>query len=427
MLALVVGPAIILAVTYPRSIGASLSDWLIWAAIGLGTSLLTLPYARIRVPWMVPLVLAWCGASILWSQNRHLTVQGVVLYGVLALLAFGLALRVDDRVLPLALGAALLGVVTLSVTATLLLQGQLAPGWKAWFVDGDLVRSFQGLYGNRNIVAYTVIALVPAAFCLSPRVRTRIITSLGALLLLVPLMMSVRSSTGMTALVILVGLLVVDIAFEGLRRRTRRVGAPMLIALSISAVVTVLLIVTLIGTAVAKKTTTLSGRTPLWEAILRVSREEPLTGFGWTTVWKYHWLEAPKNSVRSSINEILPHALAHGHNAALDVLPQIGLVGVTLFVALQVRALVLLLRAPAAPVRSWALMTLVAINVVGVTEPMWTVPIGWFMLVLVATVAERQPRKGRFAASGPAIAATVPHAILTTSESDPHLQRTRAR
>jgi exopolysaccharide production protein ExoQ len=72
------------------------------------------------------------------------------------------------------------------------------------------------------------------------------------------------------------------------------------------------------------KDPTLTGRTDIWAALLRQSAKHPLTGYGYAVFWT---LEShPAQWIRKETGWLVPTA----HNGWLDILAQLGWIGVGL-------------------------------------------------------------------------------------------------
>ena len=107
------------------------------------------------------------------------------------------------------------------------------------------------------------------------------------------------------------------------------------------------------------------------------------------------------NPIHAEIVERAGTFLTHGHNSFFDLLPELGLLGSAVFATTYLQAAVhgLSLRrlavAPTAAgleVSRMILLGLAALLLYGVTEPMSTIPLGWFVLVvLVSDLAPRRP------------------------------------
>lgn len=390
---------VIFALSYPRALGFSM-----WASLAFASAAVAIAWLAqvwrlptpIYLPWTTLLLIAWMALSLIWTGNTSSTLAALLLYATLALLAIVLGSKIPSHRLfvGLSLGAGLL--LGASVLATQLSDGLLAnfsyPMWTS--VNG----SFNGLYGNRNILAYTVVILLPATL---PTRRGNAWSKVGSLALLVAclsVLVMARSATGLIAAALVVltwGALLALRSMSQLRMpRVRLIAAICATALPLIAGIT---FADRLISGLGKNIGTLSGRTPLWTAILDETRSEAAVGYGWGAVWNYHWLPAGASEVHDRINASLGSPLGHGHNMALDVLVQVGAVGVALFVVMQVRAVVQLLTTTHTSDGrndevTWALLTLLTISIVGITEPMWAMPLAFFLIVLVATLAERHER-----------------------------------
>jgi O-antigen ligase len=80
------------------------------------------------------------------------------------------------------------------------------------------------------------------------------------------------------------------------------------------------------------KSTTLTGRTGVWRAVLEAIRQRPLLGYGYG-----FWEEPsiPRNNIWLELNWAPPHA----HNGWLDVTLQLGIAGLSITVVLWLVAL----------------------------------------------------------------------------------------
>jgi O-antigen ligase len=82
--------------------------------------------------------------------------------------------------------------------------------------------------------------------------------------------------------------------------------------------------------------------------------------------------------------------LTHGHNSVIDLLAEVGIIGVALCALVFVVAWASASARLTAPgptdedriAGRAAILGLVALLVLGVTEPLVTIPVGWFVLVI---------------------------------------------
>jgi len=85
-----------------------------------------------------------------------------------------------------------------------------------------------------------------------------------------------------------------------------------------------------------KKDITISGRIPLWNLLLQTSIKEHLWfGYGFNAYWQ-RWMgsESPANNVVINIVGNGRDWVAHAHNGFLDIILNIGVIGLVLFICL---------------------------------------------------------------------------------------------
>jgi len=263
---------------------------------------------------------------------------------------------------------------------------------------------FTGVGSNENILAYTLSVSLAAILAVRP---SRHPASLFAWLVVVGVngygLYLSESGTGfLSALTVLLAFGII-VAWPALRKRHR--GHLLVLAGLLAAVLTggMFLIVVVLG----KELTSFSGRAPFWQAAWGSTMDtSPLVGSGWGAVWTHPWSMVPPNEVAQDIYDRAGYPLSHGHNFFVDVLPELGLLGVALAVLMVGYALREVVRnglhdRTADPVAGrLILLVLVALLVSGITEPMFTVPLGWWSLLLV--VALPRQRVLRASATRPA-------------------------
>lgn len=338
-----------------------------------------------RIPMTVVVFLGFCALSMLWSSEVEMTARATLYYLVMATLGALLVANTTGRVLVRGLSFGIVLVMVLSVVAILVGHPN------ATLTRGPLT-VVQGLYGNRNIFAYVLVLGLCAV--LADRSRTWWGRSVQGLVVASVLVMAylAHSATGLVVCLFLVVVrllvLLVQLLPEA-RRRAARWAIAIGAALAASAVfVNLSTIMGLLG-----RDTTLTGRLPLWEAIVKVWWESPLGGAGWGAVWSYAWFPTPESQTAAKINALLDSPLNHGHNAVLDVLVQVGAVGLLLYLAIAIAAAVRTwVRRAELPVveRIWVALVLVTLLLAGMTEPLFAIPLGWFHVVMVAAVASRR-------------------------------------
>ncbi|WP_297625303.1 O-antigen ligase family protein [Nocardioides sp.] len=363
----------------------SLEKSVLWTGVAL---VITLPWARlprVPLPWIVFHAATYL--SLAWTIDPHLTDYTSLLYVKLTLIALAIAANCEPAVVCWGMGVGGVVVVALSIHAY---EEQM------WGASQALIggAEFAGVGTNENILAYTLSISLAAILAARPPRRLAfaavwsvvvVVNGYGIYL--------AQSGTGfLTVLTVLLALGLVR-AWPVLRTRQRSwllAGGGILAALLTGGM---LVIVGVLG----KELSSFSGRAPFWRAAWDTTMDtSPLVGSGWGAVWTHPWSMVPLNEVAQDIYDRAGYSLSHGHNLFVDVLPELGLLGVALAVLMIAYAARGVTRAglhgastdPAAG--RLAVLVLVALLVSGITEPMFTVPLGWWSLALIAALPRQR-------------------------------------
>lgn len=354
--------------------------------------LLTLPRMRVRRPaWTVVALLAFGNVSALWSVDPVQTIGFTTDYLVVAVIATVIAWNCAARTV--AQGMMLGGVVVFTTSVYAFWAGlplaDVPPGGQGYLA---------GVGANRNILSYTLVLALCFAVSFLPRTWwARVVWALGLGSILVGIFLA-QSSTGYIAALVLL-CTAATLAWADRPRAEDTVRAALRgrrALLPLAAIVaTGALGLELLGRLLGRDTSTLSGRVPLWQAVWESSTGlDRWIGAGWGAVWPHPWHPASSNVLYLDIVDQAGITLLHGHNAFFDLLPEVGLVGAALFLLVYVQAVwsALRLRDPRRgpnPARAAAsramLLGILALVLFGLTEPMSTIPLGWFIAVLLAT------------------------------------------
>jgi hypothetical protein len=375
----------------------SLEKSVMWTAIAL---LVTLPWARVpRMPWPWVVIHVVTYASLLWTIDPHLTDYTSLLYLKISLIAVAVAANCEPAVVCWGLGLGGVVVVALSIYAY---REQMWGASSATMGNAD----FTGVGTNENILAYTLSISLAAILAARPgwhlvkAAPWLAVTSVNAYGLFLA-----ESGTGFLSALTVLLIFGITMAWPALRIRRRShllVGTGILTAVLATGML-------LIVTVLEKELFSFSGRASLWRAAWDSTMDTaPLVGSGWGAVWTHPWSMVPPNEVAQDIYDRAGIALSHGHNFFIDVLPELGLLGVALALAMVAYAVREVVRCglhdcTADPVAGrLILLVLIALLVSGITEPMFTVPLGWWSLLLVVALPRqrvlRRPRQSDDAA-----------------------------
>lgn len=352
----------------------------------------------VRVPKVALPVLAYLGwtfASLSWSILPAYTSDAWAQSAAVASVAVLIYANVGARVL--ATGFVLGGVA--ACLASFYAFHERMPGGFFEPLTGPV---WAGIGRNPNILAYTLTLALCGVCAWLPRPWWARLAWVGAIVVIAWGLSESASSTGGLAAAAVVITAVLLAGYGPVTRRFIRTTTHRVLAVVAAAAVLVG------GYSVVAKTLgqdliTFSDRTPLWEATLYVSQERPIAGFGWGAVWQHPWKPSLLNIVIDKIWTRSGLPLPHGHNSVIDLIIEVGIVGVVLmlviYLAVVLRA-VTLLRTPGSDIDTrvmgrFTVLCLVNLVVFGITEPMATIPLGWWALVLLTGPVERARRGAR--------------------------------
>lgn len=334
------GVALIVAATGPGLMFLGASDdpkaaetpllrlvWLPVYAGALGLSLWRAP--RLMRAWLpaalFALLVGWAYASQSWSIFPEVTHRRVIALALTTLLGVALGAVFDGRRL----------VVMLAWASVIFALGSIAtalafPRIGTMELDGG--RDWRGLFPHKNSLAFQMATGMVAATCaavLQPRRRRLWI---GVVVLCLAVLLMSRGKTSLLAGVLGVG---GALGIAALRRGplvavlAGWAGATAALAGACLALLAPGVLLKIIG-----KDPTLTGRTDIWASVLRRAAQAPWTGYGYGAFWEKG--STPARMVQKETHWLVPTA----HNGWLDLLVQVGWIGVALFAAVLVLALV---------------------------------------------------------------------------------------
>ncbi len=364
----------------------------------VGVAILWVRRAEFSAVRLVPLTLlmfvAWAGVTLLFPTGRGQNPASWV-----ALIGFGtiavVIAHVRDTLQTVrALGDVLRALLTVSMIVEILSGILLDMPFPFLQVQGNLVQGgpVQGIFGTRNLLGLVcVIALITFVI----ELRTQSITrGLGVYsLVLGGGLAALSSSPTVIALCVAVGATTGALALVRHTPASRRPRAQWILA---GIVATGLgaawlmrgRLVEMIGAG-----PDVAQRAQLWDSIMDYVRYGPWQGWGWRGPWNP---DDPRAFPYNAINTAGQHH-ASALNAYLDVLLQVGAVGLALFLITCGVALVrswLVASDRRSVLYAWTPLILVTLLLDSLVESFTLVSIGWMMLVL-CTVRAAQARPAR--------------------------------
>jgi O-antigen ligase len=277
--------------------------------------------ARAAWPLLLP---PFAMASCLWSVAPGLTFRRGGALVASTLIGVYLATRFDLATIVRVLGWSILIAAGLSVAVaagspSLGTYSGLHSPWRGVFYDKNAlgrvmalgVVTFGVLWGDarmRHWFAMAGVALACALVALSASKTAYVVTAL--FLVLLPLYRTLRMSASLATIAVIASVLVAAVVGVWLTAEADTVLASM------------------------GRSATLSGRTELWEAALEHLGYRPWLGYGFSAFW------TSANDASRAIIDRIRWVPPHAHNGFLDLALALGLVGLTIFLAGFLPALV---------------------------------------------------------------------------------------
>ncbi|MBN9240079.1 MAG: hypothetical protein BGO97_10235 [Micrococcales bacterium 70-64] len=330
----------------------------------------------------------WASVSVVFSNYRGATVTGVAYLLAFTAIGIGISLVRDTIQIVRAFGdvfrAALVVSLALEILSGVLIDMPLP------FLDiqGDLAEfgPIQGIMGSRNQLG--LLALL-AVITFGTELRTRSVSrqlGIGSLVLGAAGVLLSRSPV-VSAVFVAVCLAVA--ALYLLRRispeRRRFWQLALLAAAIVLAIAAWLVRSPLI--ALFSANSDLSYRLALWRRILAYVPQNPLEGWGWVGYWRPDVLPFP---IFTIAGEREPTSAV---NAYLDVLFQLGAIGLVIFVGLVLLTFTrswLLAGRRRSTVFTWPALVLVALILTSLAESSMLVEYGWLMFVVCTVKAAQE-------------------------------------
>ncbi len=264
-------------------------------------------------PW-VALLAVWAVASTAWSIDPWLTLRRSLPFALAGVFGVYFASRFTPA-RQLAILRATMLVVAVATVAVVL----LAPSIGLDPSPGHAL-DWRGIFTQKNACG-RIMVLATAAVLFSERISP----AQAAMLPLFGLVLAMSGSRGawlVEAVMLLVWLAVAAGRGSGARGRTvLAVAAPLAAgAIAWGGYVLFPWIARLVG-----RDPTLTGRTAIWAQVRQFIARRPLFGYGYDAFWR--GMHGPSFQVDAAVHFIVEHA----HNGFLEILLELGTVGLALF------------------------------------------------------------------------------------------------
>ncbi|MEO7122645.1 MAG: O-antigen ligase family protein [Lacisediminihabitans sp.] len=384
-----------------------------------------------RMPYPLIAFLLLATASIAWSFYAGSSALGVTAQWITTIAALPVALLLSWQELLTVLGWVLRVILGLSFLfefiVSAFIRHPVFPVWvtpdnpghvaKLLYWSRDLLFSagkIQGIVGNSSLLAMiALIALIVFALQLACRS-----TGLWGWFWLVVALGTIGITRSATIFIGLVAVLVVAGAALLVRRATSQRDR----GIAYGVIVASLVVIGCIGFVfrapllhLMGKSTELTGRVDIWNAVIHLAQQRPDFGWGWVSYWT-PWVEPFKSLIVKGGVQVM-----HAHNAWLDVWLQLGILGLVVFGALVLATLVrswlmatnrVILSPGSRGSYSWVallpLLVLTAQLVQSLAESRILIEGGWILLIVFAVKTKLRPLAAEIeAAQGTSTAETL--------------------
>ncbi len=247
-------------------------------------------------------------------------------------------------------------------------------------VYGD---SWSGVYNGKNPLGFVALIAIPVLVAAARNRSPRRMLYYPAAAVFALLLAGSLSKTMLIATTGTVGLTFIYSWFRG--RKTMRGVAYLCLLTAIGVMITLTIRNLPFVTELLDKDVTFTGRIPLWENLLPIAADRPLTGYGYQAVFTGYFGPIHEIWIVEDWNP------SHAHNELLNLWLQLGIGAVAIYLVMMVRSIrraVAVIALVPGPVAIWPLTFLTSAVLVSITESgMSHAPIGWLMLVVAVLSA----------------------------------------
>lgn len=358
------------------------SEWLLASLAVLGVTALMMARWRVHVTGAVALFVLWATVSLFWTSdpaNSWIDVPTLVVSVILGSSLASFGARVAAR--GLFLGTCIAAAASLAVGIVLPRIGRSVE------FDGALI----GIYAHRNFLASVAVlglALAVSFLFDAKSSKTRFAYAIAVALFAIASFQTQSGTAIVITLVVTLGASVLWL-FRTVGPLGRLALVPIVIVAIVVAIPPLVRSIPALAESVGRDLT-FTGRTDIWNIVLTMSAERPLTGFGWGGVW------------RGDLGDVIRATFGwdtanSAHNAFLDAVIQVGWIGAALLVW---AVLVALFRSIGLSLRSssytWMALLMIALVINSVSESQATRVIGTFLVAMISSIAwaERKSLRG---------------------------------
>lgn len=268
--------------------------------------------------WRIWLFLLWSFLSLLWSQNSFLTLQKFYLLLFATLYGWLLALRYPFSVALHLIGSAM-AIVIASSALSIIIDSE----W-AVMTDPYAAGAWRGVMPYKNILG-SIAAIACIVFVFLAHYETRRSRVMWWILAVSSLILIIGSRSA-TAFITFVCTVIAWLVMKGLahfsrddRFRVAAISCCFVIPVGIFGIIYWPEIAALLG-----RSASLTGRVPLWQALIRIGQNQPLFGYGYGTFWSS---VERMNTIDVILLQLRFPWASHAHNGYLEVWLELGVIG----------------------------------------------------------------------------------------------------
>lgn len=346
------------------------------------------------LPITVIVAVGWAVLSIAWTATRWATIGSLIPLVGLAIVGIAIATVRDQVQILRAVADVARVALVLSLTLELLSGILLDTPFKFLGIDGNLAEfgPIQGIAGSSDrLGVFAVIAAITFGVEWFTRAIPR---GLSLASMIAATLVFAFANSGVAAIVVVavgasVAMLVV---LRRVSETTRRAMNWVIVGvLGVGAVIAWLIrgaLIIAIDSSTANR-----DLVDLWQASWSMIDLKPVTGWGWIGPWNVELSPYRYIAVR------VPGDPGSASNAVLDLLLQLGVVGLLAVAAMAALAIVRTWRlaTTAKPVIAlWPPLVLIALGAASVADSLVLVDWGWLLLVIGAGIGSRRAGLGRW-------------------------------
>ena len=308
------------------------------------------------------ILLAICSAA--WSVDPIISLRRAVTITVAASFAYYLlATRPMDAILRSIALSCVIAAVASAVIAVAFPQAGIMAGDPV--LSPELIGAWSGVFTHKNELGVTMMLGTQCCAWLALNQQSRRLPCFAGALLCFAVVLQTRSATAE------IGSIAVPFIFAGLRVM-RLPGLTLLWAAF--GIVAACLLAALLGavflddiTGAIGKDASLTGRIPLWSALISLADGRFLQGYGYMAFF------TPENPEVELVHRAIGWDAPEAHQGYLDIYLQLGLPGLALAIVLVVRTVALALAAVRAGGPAWGSLAVVVMLTLAVTSTVETV------------------------------------------------------